>query len=143
MTNFGFQEAQKREIVDRIRKCITIDDVVAAIFFFLEKDEIPLDTQKIHTAFFEVKKKFPELLDEVLFSTKDVYPYSRELEKVLFRLGASDLISWLNPDFKVLRISEKSKNFIREKILPLFDRHQQENLKQMGKLFEQLIFNYP
>jgi hypothetical protein len=90
-----------------------------------------------------VKKKFPELLDEVLFSTKDVYPYSRELEKVLFRLGASDLISWLNPDFKVLRISEKSKNFIREKILPLFDRHQQENLKQMGKLFEQLIFNYP
>jgi hypothetical protein len=141
MSNSELQEVRRREIINRIRNCITVDDVIAAVFSFLRKEEIPLDTQKIHSAFFEIKKKYPGLLNEVIFSANDVYPYSRELEKALFRLGASELISWINPDFKVLKISEKSKKFIHEKILPLFDSIQQETLKKMGELFEQLILD--
>lgn len=133
------QSSEKEEIVKRIRQCITPDDIIAAMFSFLDKEEFPSDIAKIHTALYNVKKQFPRLLEEFIFSENDVYPYSPLLERVLFRLQNSGLISTVNPEFKKCIISNESKKFIKKEILPLFDKDKQKEIFNMGKLFEKLL----
>jgi hypothetical protein len=123
----------------KIKKYITADDIIACILSFIKEEKIPLDSQKIHSTFYSLKKQFPDLLNEFSFSENDVYPYSKLLERVLFRLQNSDLISTINPEFRVCIITKESKQFIQERILPLFDESQQKKLKEMAKLFEQYM----
>lgn len=131
----------ENDIKNRIQQYVAPDDIIAAMLCFFEEKEFPLDTSKIHKALFHVKEKYPELLNEFSFSVDDVYPYSRLLEMVLFRLQNADLINTLNPGFKVFIIPEKSKQFIQKNILPLFSKEQQEKLACMGKLFEKLLIS--
>jgi hypothetical protein len=132
-------EEEKQRIREAIQRCITPDDIFAAMISFLKVEDFPLDSQKIHTAVYRVKEKFPELLAEFSFSANDVYPYSKLLEKIIFRLMASDLISYIAPDMRVGIITNESKQYIKKHILPLFDQKDQEKLAQMGRLFEEFI----
>jgi hypothetical protein len=134
-----------RERIERIKRqkniqqFIAPDDIIAVMFSFFEKDKIPLDVEKIHSTICIIKKKYPRMLKEFLFSENDVYPFSRLLEKVLFRLQNSGLIRPIAPDFKTAILDETSKKYIRNNILPLFKREEQKELAEMGKLFEQLL----
>jgi hypothetical protein len=133
------KDEEKNNIIKKIQHRITPDDVIAALFSFIDRKEIPLDVQKIHVALYKIKKQHPEMLEQFSFSEKDVYPFSRLLERVLFRLQNSNLISTVNPDFKVCIIPDISKQYVQKHILPLFNEGDQKKLEQMGKLFEQLI----
>jgi len=122
-----------------VKSVKTADDVVAAMFSFFDSETIPLDVRKIHTAMYEVKREFPEMLKEFSFSENDVYPFSRLLERVFFRLQNSSLISTVNPDFRECIVKNESKKYIRENVLPLFENDEKIKLEKMGKAFERLV----
>ena len=124
---------------EHVKSVKTPDDVVAAMFSFFDGETIPLDVRKIHAAMYEVKKKFPEMLGEFSFSENDVYPFSRLLERVFFRLQNSSLISTVNPDFKECIIRSESKEYIEKNVLPLFEEDEKIKLEKMGKAFERLV----
>jgi len=136
-------KGERQKIIKDLQQCITSDDVIATMISFLGGEQFPLDSRKIHSAVHEIKTKFPELLAEFSFTRNDVYPFSRLLERVLFRLINSGLVYYIGPDMKVGIISNKSKQHIKKNILPLFGREDQEKLAQMGRLFEQLILQQP
>lgn len=123
----------------KIIKTVTPDDIIAAMFSFFKKNEISIEDQKVHLAIYEIKKKYPEMLKEFSFSENDFYPFSRLLEKVLFRLVNSTLIRPIAPDFKMAIVDDVSKRYIRKNILPLFEKKHQRKLSKMGRLFEQLL----
>ena len=130
---------KKKELLKRLIHTKTPDDKVAAMFSFLKKNEIPLDVENIHRAFCKLKEKYPEILEEFVFSRNDIYPFSPLLERTLFRLQNSGLISTVNPDFKRCIISDESKAYIRKSILPIFQDEEKRKLEKMGKTFEQRI----
>jgi len=133
------EDKQIRKIEEDLRSRKMPDDVVAGILSFLTVEKIPLDTKRIHTAMHEVKQEHPDMLESFRFSRGDLYPFSRLLEKTLFRLQNSSLISTTNPDFKNCIVSRESKEFIRRNILPLFSRNEQQQLQEMGRSFERLM----
>lgn len=122
-----------------VKSIKTPDDVVAGMFSFFARETIPLNVRKIHTAMYKLKKKFPEMLEEFSFSENDLYPFSRLLERVFFRLQNSSLISTVNPDFKECIVRKESKEYIHKNILPLFEKDEQTKLKRMGQDFERLV----
>jgi hypothetical protein len=132
-------ENRKKELLQGLIRTKTPDDKVAAMFSFLKKNEIPLDTERIHRAFYRLKEKYPDILEEFVFSRNDVYPFSALLERTLFRLQNSGLISTVNPDFKRCIISDESKTYIQEHTLPIFQDEEKHKLEEMGKMFEQLM----
>ena len=133
------EEEKRQEIAKNLERCKTSDDIVATIFSLVQTERIPLDVRRIHTAIHELKKKYPEMLTKFTFSQKDVYPFSRLLERVLFRLQNSSLISTVNPDFKICIVSKESKEYVHKNIQPSFSDDEQEKLKQMAKMFERLV----
>ena len=104
---------EKKALSDRLQKTTAPDDVIAGILSFLTTENIPLNTGKIHTAVFELKKKEPEVFEDFVFTTEDCYPHSALLERVLFRLQNADLISTVNPDFKQFIVTKASKRHIK------------------------------
>lgn len=132
-------ETERKRIRQEIREYRTADDVIAGMFSFLRTERIPLDVKRIHSAMYRISKEFPGMLEEFIFSRNDVYPFSRLLETVLFRLQNSSLISTINPDFKVCIVPAEAKEFVRKNILPSFNDKEQRDLKKMAQRFELLV----
>lgn len=130
---------KREQMVSELRKSVVSDDVIAAIFSFVEAEKIPLDVKKIHSAIFKLKQRYPEMFKQFVFSRNDYYPYSVLLERVLFRLQNVDLINTVNPDFKICIISNESKDYIKKNILPLFEQEDRKKLQKMGEDFEKIV----
>jgi hypothetical protein len=135
----GLTPKEKKTIIGKLRKTVTPDDVVAAVLSFLTVDRIPLNSSKIHSAFFKLKQEHSEMFRDFVFATNDYYPYSALLERVLFRLQNADLINTINPDFKECIIGKRSKTYIQKHILPLFDSEDRRKLKELGETFQRTI----
>lgn len=131
---------RKKEFLQQLTCTKTSDDKVAVMLSFLKKKEIPLDTEKIYRSFYKLKEKYPKVFEEFVFSRNDVYPFSSLLSRILFRLQNAGIISTVNPDFKRCIISDESKTYIQKNILPIFQPREQEKLKEIAKMFEQLMF---
>lgn len=130
---------KKEQMVSELRKSVVSDDVIAAIFSFVEAEQIPLDVKRIHSAIFKLKQRYPGMFKQFVFSRNDYYPYSVLLERVLFRLQNADLINTINPDFKICIISKESKDYIKKNVLPLFEQEDRKKLQKMGEDFEKAV----
>lgn len=135
----GLAKKKREQLIERIKKTVMPDDVIASIFSFLTVEQIPLDVKKIHSAIFELKNKYPEMFKEFVFSRKDYYPHSVLLERVLFRLQNADLINTVNPDFKVCIVSKNSKRYIKQNIVTLFAVEDKNKLAEMGQFFQKSV----
>jgi hypothetical protein len=129
----------KYGLIKRILQHKTPDDVIAVMLSFLDLEQIPSSYRVIHTCVNRLKEEYPELLEEFVFSHGDFYPFSRLLERVLFRLQNSGLINTINPDFDVCVIPIESKKYIKDNILPLFSEEEQRKLKEMSVKFQELL----
>jgi hypothetical protein len=128
----------RKKIEEEIRRTVSPDDVIANIFSFLSVNEIPLDNKLLHTAIWNLKKKYPDYFKEFIFSEVDYYPFSSLFERILFRLQNSNLINTINPGFKRCIIEEGSKKYIRENISPLFGKKNDE-IKKIAEDFEKMV----
>jgi hypothetical protein len=141
LRSLKISEERKKELSRRLTCTKTSDDKVAVMLSFLKKKEIPLETERIYCSFYKLKEKYPEFFEEFIFSRNDVYPFSSLLWRILFRLQNAGIISTVNPDFKRCIISDESKAYIQKNILPIFQPEEQQKLKEVAKMFEQLMSN--
>ena len=94
----------------------TYDSVLAAISGF-EKDEKPKSDTNIliigcYKSFSQLVKEFPDDFPDLFFSDRSGIPYSKELEDILFQLGAWRQVQDNNPDFLFFTITKRKKKLI-------------------------------
>jgi len=105
---------------------LTPDDVLVGIFYFLgdfehnENRRVTTDREKIHKAFFNLKQKYPTLMNNFTFRDRGEFQESSELDQALSNLDASGLISRFNltPRFYVIeKLLENNYSSFVKKIL--------------------------
>jgi hypothetical protein len=111
-------------------------DVIAAIFYFMHDDFFTGRRNVIHETIFEARTSFP-ILQAFPFSKEDVSHFSRTLEDALHRLELSRVIGMENPDFTRFMIKKGAKDYLRERIIPLFNEEEKKQLSEIAKVFSQ------
>jgi hypothetical protein len=109
-------------------------DIIAAVLFYSNLEYFTGDLKLIHETIFKMRNR-SKLLRHFPFSENDVYPFSRQLEDVLFSLERSRIIGMENPDFEKFKIKQKGKDYIKEKILPRFGDKERTELESLGAEF--------
>lgn len=109
-------------------------DIVAGMLAYVDKDYFTGNPKRLHETIYELRKHF-KILKAFPFSKYDVYPFSRELEKVLFSLQRARIIGMENPDFERFVIKKEGKKYINERILKRFTENEKKILKKIGKQF--------
>ena len=82
----------------------TLGDIVEAIIYKSEQRIIPKSQAFLQQAFFRLQQEQPELLGDFVFDESGLTPFSDELDSVLFRLEASNVLHTLNPAYKNYQI---------------------------------------
>lgn len=109
-------------------------DIIAGMLAYANIDHFTGNPEQIHKTIYKLRKQF-EILKVFPFSKYDVYPFSRELEKVLFSLQRARIIGMENPDFERFVIKENGKKYIQERILKRFTNDEKIMLGEIGKQF--------
>jgi hypothetical protein len=131
--------SRRSDLIQAIGSNRTITDVIAGMLSYMGEDKFPANANLIHSAIFHIQEDHSELLEGLTFSRGDLYPFSRQLERVLFQLQNSGIISTLNPGFKQCEIPSGTKEYLVKEILPLFTADEQEELQLMANEFEKKI----
>ena len=130
----------RKHISNELKTYIAPDDVIASLFCLCKTKKIPSNYQILHSSINKLKDDYPEQFEDFIFTHGDIYPYSRDLETVLFRLELSGILK-SDSDFKDYYIFSKSKKGIKKIILPKFSKDQQDILKEMSIRFENYLLN--
>ena len=109
-----------------------IDDIVIAVLHFLkaEQNTFPADREFLHEAFYKMKSDFPELLGDMEFRTKGMFPESLVLDQTLGNLEAARALHRKNADPSYYQIEDV--------IDRSFGRFVGPRLRQAGLADEQL-----
>jgi len=130
---------KRRKIKKEIQSYRSIGDVVAYLLSLLEEQKMTADDETIHSAFHELKKDHPELLNDLTFSHGDIFPFSNELQTSLFNLQNSGIMEAINPVYEVYRIPKKSKKAIISYLSNNFSDPEKEELLQMRDKLQELL----
>lgn len=126
------------EIINRLKSYRAVDDIVASVFGFLEGNTSPSNRKIIHESMKHIKDDYPTMMSDFIFTTDDVFSYSPLLERVLVRLEISNTIEMRNPSGTYYQISPRVKNDLRKRASKLFTDDEQQQLKEMARMFEEL-----
>lgn len=85
------------------------DRVVAYLLATLGIDHWAGKRSQIHSAFYEACKRYRPLLAGLCFTTDGPVPYSKTLERILFRLANAGLIAELNPSYTTMSMSDRAR----------------------------------
>lgn len=75
------------------------EDVVVGIFRQIkqhDKAKLSADRETLHTLFYEMKLKYPEIMSVFTFREREQFPESSQLDQALSNLDAAGLISRQN-----------------------------------------------
>jgi len=133
-------EKEKDSSEDELR---LVDAVLAAFCFQSEREKQysrRLRVQAVYRAFAELREKYPTWLQDMSFTygPADTVPVSGVLEDILFDLGASGIMSVLNPWYKNLSISASKLEIMRKAISERRNETEQGELKRLADEFGQL-----
>ncbi len=82
-----------------MRMPVAPEDVLVGIFFHLKEDnrgKITADRESLHKAFYDLKRRYPEVLKLFSFRERELFPESMQLDQALSNLDATGLISRQN-----------------------------------------------
>ena len=104
------------EIKAIIDKSHTRDDrILGFIFQLMQKraERINKDPKFIHKFFYNLKSNdlYKNFLKDFNFDIFGLFPYSEELDKVLFRLEASGLLRTANPTYESYYFNKETKEY--------------------------------
>ena len=88
------------ELRSEIQSDITKDDLVEAIIFKSGQTRLPKSQAFLQLIFHQLQKDDPVLFSDFIFDESGITPFSDELDSVLFRLEASNVLHTLNPGYK-------------------------------------------
>jgi hypothetical protein len=89
--------------------------IISAIFRFFPVDEFENDREKIHSAFYEIRKHY-DLLKNISFRQNLLFPRSRLLDEVLSSLQP-EFLGKINPSLDVYKLKRESLEKLWEKDL--------------------------
>ncbi len=113
-------------------------DVIECLLHFFPDNEFINDREKIHSAFFKLRKKYPDYLGELTFRKNMLFPRSRVLDQTLECLQPG-FLSKNNPTFDTYTIKRENTNRHWEKNLkPIFSKRE-KNLKKMAEELRNLL----
>ncbi len=78
---------------------LTAEDVVSGIFYYMKqhkKDILSADREKLHSTFYEIKRKYPTVMGLFTFRKREQFPESSQLDQALSNLDASGMITRQN-----------------------------------------------
>ena len=87
----------------------TIDDLVEAIIFKSGQRKLPKSQAFLQQVFYSLQKDNPTLFADFIFDESGITPFSDELDSVLFRLEASNVLHTLNPGYRSYIIEDSLK----------------------------------
>lgn len=88
---------------------MTAEDIIVGIFYRLQQHQQPkltADRETLHRAFFNAKKKCPEIMSLFTFREREQFPESNQLDQALSNLDAAGLISRQNLTPKYYRFED-------------------------------------
>lgn len=112
------------------------DDVIAFLLASLEIEYITTNGSRIHKTIFELKRKYPEFFDDLIFSGNEIHPFSKELETILFRFYQTNVLSALNPSFDFYFIDKEKKTEIIHHLENRFSKEDNGKIYEMSKLIK-------
>ncbi len=105
-------------------------------------DEIPeiIATASVYSAFHELKGKYPKLLGSLYFEMSGSDISCKNLEDILFSLGAFGLVTVENYDFRRLRFDPKDRMVAKEKVCTrMKDDRNLEELEDLSNEFAKIV----
>ena len=117
----------------------TTDDIVAYLFALQESETFQSDENILHSAFYELKEEFPDFFEEFIFTRGDIYPFSKELENIFFRLQQSGILEIMNPSYEKFIFKQSSKKIVLEHISDRFNEAEKIRLEEMGRRLGELL----
>lgn len=132
-------EKKREEISQAIKSYRSPDAIIAYLFALQGSETLPTDDNKIHTAIFELKKEHPDFFIDFTFSRGDIYPFSKELERVLFRFQQSAILGAMNPTMECFIFPKKSKEIVLEHLSNKFSQQEKKILSEMSKRLQRLL----
>lgn len=78
---------------------LTAEDVVSGIFYYIKRHDcevLSADRETLHRAFYEIKKKYPEVMSLFTFREMEQFPESSQLDQALSNLDAAGMITRQN-----------------------------------------------
>lgn len=101
-------------------------------------EEIPSD--RVYTAFSQLKSKYPNWLGSLSFQTSKYSTVSKDLEDALFFLGAFGLVTRKNRDFRCLGFSQEDKAAAKARMQKYIAvDNSLEELEELSSEFAKLI----
>ena len=124
---------------------ITYDNVLVAIAGF-DEGEIPsgdtrISTEGCYCTFNQLVSEFPYDFPDLFFVERSGIPYSKQLEDILFQLGAWRQVEDNNPDFRYFTITKDKKKLIRDEYSALYrsEKKIMEHFSQLSKRFKEIL----
>lgn len=112
-----------------------LGDVVCALLTKGNLEAFTGDTAKIHKTFHAMRTDFPLLQRTMVFSDREVFPFSRELEEALLKLELSRIIGMENPDYDRYIVKSAGREFVEKYIVPLFSEEELRQIQEMASVF--------
>ena len=88
----------------------TLDGLVEAIIFKSGQNRLTKSQARLQQVFYMLQKEFPILFSDLIFDESGISPFSDELDAVLFRLEASNVLHTLNPGYRSYLIEDSIKH---------------------------------
>lgn len=96
------------------------------------------DREKIHTAFYALKKKYPQYFEGITFRENVLFPRSKVLDEILSTLQP-DYLGKINPTYDTYQIKiENLKKLWDEKLKSHFGSKEDE-LRKMAREFKEIM----
>lgn len=116
-------------------------DVVGYILAKSGRDSFTSDRYILQNAFRKLKEDptetESELLSEFVFGTRDVFPFSRELERAMTYLELGGLLITDNPEFITFRIRKRQQKYVIKEAEDIFSENERAALDNLAAKFEQ------
>ena len=89
------------------------EDIISAILHFLPRDKrrFTADRESLHKFFYDARKKYPELLQNIRFRERYPFPESRALDQALANFEAAGLLSRKNDSPKYYYVENEIDHY--------------------------------
>lgn len=120
-----------------LRQEVAPEDIIMALFSQMKSDIIRKDHGAIQEAMFKLRETpgYKSFLEDFIFDTSGITPYSKLLEKVINRLETFSVFGTLNPSYDMYKLDKDYLLNAYEK----FDTNKKDLLAGMGQELESLI----
>ena len=117
-----------------LRQEVASEDIIMASFSQMKNDFFPKDHGSIHKAVFKLsgKPRYKSFLEDFIFDTSGITPYSKLLEKVINRLETFSVLGTLNPSYDMYKVD---KNYLLN-AFEKFDSNNKDLIAEMGRELE-------